>query len=60
MNIILSFLSSLIALNRKRERERKSRENVMLFAFNIFIPRIRIATLKVQGKSQEKNKEIDE
>ena len=60
MNIILSFLSSLVALNRKRERERKSRENVMLFAFNIFIPRIRRATLKVQGKSQEKNKEIDE
>ena len=60
MNIILSFLSSLVALNRKRERERKSRENVTPFAFNIFFPRIRRATLKVQGKSQEKNKEIDE
>ena len=60
MNMILSFLSSLVALKRKRERERTSSENMTLLAFNIFIPRIRRATLKVQGKSQEKNKEIDE
>ena len=60
MNIILSFISSLVALNRKRERDRNSMENMTLLAFNIFIPRIRRATLKVQGKSQEKNKEIDE
>ena len=60
MNIILSFFSSLVALNRTRERDRNSMENMTLLAFNIFIPRIRRATLKVQGKSQEKNKEIDE
>ena len=60
MNMILSFLSSLVALKRKREREKTSRENMTLLAFNTFIPRIRIVTLIAQGKSQEKSKEIDE
>ena len=60
MNMILSFLSSLVALKRKRERERTSSENMTLLACNTSIPRIRIVPLIAQGKSQEKSQEIDE
>ena len=61
MNNILRFLSSfVIALKRKRERKRKISDSVTPLAFNKSIPRVRSATLIVQGINQEKKNDIDD